>query len=576
MAITIGDAVLNITGNDKGLQKALDGVNAKVKVLGKTMLAAGTAVTGMTASMVKSFTEAGDMIGKMSKRTGISVENLSRLRHAAELSGSSIEDMEKSIRKMQQTMLQAERGQKTYIDMLGFLGLTYQELQGRSVEDQFLAMLDALANVADASRRAAIAAEIFGRSGTRLLPMLEDGSRGLRQMMKEADTLGVVFDQKSTKMAEDFKDMLLRLRQAMAGIGFEIARVLVPDLNNLINSLKNNVLLVQQFVRTNKEAIVGILKWGPAVAAMGGFLMILPFILSGLAALISPIGLVGVAIAAVLAKIAIPKLKEKFAGVLAETKAAKEDQKKLQRITNAEQRNEVRRHYRQMGEIENEEAAALAKIRYGQVWHDEHSNLNFETEEAVREHFDALREIEAKAHAKNMAELVKRGDERVAAYEVANKKIAENHKTMIGLIRLDIANLGDITLAYLGEQFGPAVTKIFDTLVAMWDGIQEQIAHWSPAGIIDSLVAMIDEILVAIEKYWNDAWSKFWGNQKAALSSLKDAASGRGTLLGGSSNTTNNNITAPITINAPGVSINEAGVAAAFADAMRFGALGGR
>ncbi len=85
----------------KGLRGALSHLGSMAKgfaVLGAAGIAAGTAIGGVA---LRAFMKTGDELDKMRQRTGLSVELLSELRHAADQSGSSIQDLENGIRKMQ-------------------------------------------------------------------------------------------------------------------------------------------------------------------------------------------------------------------------------------------------------------------------------------------------------------------------------------------------------------------------------------------------------------------------------------------------------------------------------------------
>ena len=79
---------------------------------------------------------------------------------------------------MASTVFDAGLGLKTATDSLDALGISIASLEGLSPEQQFQAFANALAGVEDASTRAALAQDIFGRSGTELLPLFHPGRAG--------------------------------------------------------------------------------------------------------------------------------------------------------------------------------------------------------------------------------------------------------------------------------------------------------------------------------------------------------------------------------------------------------------
>lgn len=113
-----GDVIWIIKGDDGPLQKALKSASTQAgaladsfmkhsKAIGISMTAAGGAITGALSFIVKGYANAGDELQKMAIRTGIGVESLSELKHAADLSGTSLESIEKATKKMAQAIYAA-------------------------------------------------------------------------------------------------------------------------------------------------------------------------------------------------------------------------------------------------------------------------------------------------------------------------------------------------------------------------------------------------------------------------------------------------------------------------------------
>ena len=204
---TLSTLVVNILGNTKQLTASLkkaEGRLGKFKnVAGKAFgalksagpaaaTAAAAAIVGFAVGAIKNFADVGDELDKMSKRTGFSVEALGELRFAAEQSGASIGDIEKSLKRMASTVQDAGNGLSTATDAMDALGITIDQVQGKNPEEQFEVFAEALANVENASERAALAQDIFGRSGTALLPLLADGTEGMAALRQQARDLGIV------------------------------------------------------------------------------------------------------------------------------------------------------------------------------------------------------------------------------------------------------------------------------------------------------------------------------------------------------------------------------------------------
>ena len=249
---TLANLVVRITGNTASLNAAVDKAKTKLGKFGKGAgkvfkslgsaakggaLAAGAAIAGLAIAGVKAFVSLGDQLDKMSKRTGFSVEALGQLKFAAEQSGASLETIEKAAKRMASTVFDAGLGLKSTTDSLDALGISIAELEGLSPEQQFQAFANALAGVEDASTRAALAQDVFGRAGTELLPLFTQGEQGMAALREQAEQLGVVMSGDAATAAADFADAQNELKSALSGVFLELGAKIVPELTKFIRKV---------------------------------------------------------------------------------------------------------------------------------------------------------------------------------------------------------------------------------------------------------------------------------------------------------------------------------------------------
>jgi len=237
------------------------------------MVAAGAAITAAMFKMADSYTKAGEEVAKMAKRTGFGVETLSELRYAAKLSGSSIESLEKGIKRMASTIEDAKDGLETYTRSFDKLGLSVEEVARMTPEEQFWAIATAIAELEDATTRAAIAQDFFGRAGTDLLPMLAAGEAGIAAMRNEAHELGLVFTEESAAAAEDFQDAITKLKGSLQGLGAEIIEDLIPTLEKYIEKAIEIIEKMTIWAEAHPGLAEGLLKLG-AILMVGGIVLV--------------------------------------------------------------------------------------------------------------------------------------------------------------------------------------------------------------------------------------------------------------------------------------------------------------
>ena len=75
----------------RGVGTGLNNMAGKARMAGMALSAMGGAIMGILGMSIKTFVQMGDEVQKMALRTGFATETLSELRHAAQISGASLE-----------------------------------------------------------------------------------------------------------------------------------------------------------------------------------------------------------------------------------------------------------------------------------------------------------------------------------------------------------------------------------------------------------------------------------------------------------------------------------------------------
>lgn len=309
MIVRIGADVTQMKVALKGAAAKLKAHSAQFRKAGMAMTVAGGAITGAVGLMVKSYMSAGDEVHKMALRTGIGTEALSELKYAAEISGASLDDVEKGVKKMSKTIMDAKDGLATYVRAFDRIGLQAEDLIELSPEDQFDKIARAIANVENPTIRAATAQEIFGRAGTKLLPLFAAGEEGLDALRQKARDMGIVFDQEAADKAAVLTDSLTTLKGSFSGVSMSIANTLAPVITTIVDKISDVAQKVKDWMKEHPKLAGTIMKvvvvLGGLMAVLGPLVMILPALAAGFALLMGPIGLVIIAVMAVAAGAAL-------------------------------------------------------------------------------------------------------------------------------------------------------------------------------------------------------------------------------------------------------------------------------
>jgi len=288
--MAVGDSLaelkVKIDTDTKGLQTGLKGAETRMgkfsagiqkhsKKIGLGMAAMGAAILGAAAMSVKSWANMGDEIAKMARKTGMSTEALSELRHAAMLSGTDLATVEKATKRMSKAISDAGDGMATYVRAFEKVGLQASDFAGMKPEDAFIKIAEAIADVEDPLLRAAVAQDLFGRAGMDLLPMFDQGAEGLKAMREEAHKANIVFSEEGAKAAEDLTDAMQRVEDATQGLKNAIAVALAPQIEEIAEKVEAFVIKLIDWAKANPELIGTIVKLGVALIGAGGLLIAL-------------------------------------------------------------------------------------------------------------------------------------------------------------------------------------------------------------------------------------------------------------------------------------------------------------
>ncbi len=271
------------------LSKQVDGVKTGLKYASAAVSAFGAA---MSAVAVKTALD-GDKFAKHSKRIGLTVSEYQQLDHAAQLSGTSIEEMQTGIRRLAMTIDGAERGMSTAVDTARQLGVSFRNEDGtmRGVSEVIEDIADKIAILPDGLQKTALAQAAFGRGGNAMINMLNEGGEGIRRMRAELEELGGEMDEKTAKASENFIDAQRRVfistRGLMYAIGGELLPAMTEQTNQTIEWWKANKDLVKTRVQAWVKGIVATVKdltasarrlferIDPVVERMGGWELLL-------------------------------------------------------------------------------------------------------------------------------------------------------------------------------------------------------------------------------------------------------------------------------------------------------------
>lgn len=235
---------LNSGSFRSGLQKSGKGLADFTARAAIGFAALTAAAAGAFRAISKSAESADEMI-KASRATGIYVQELSRLRYGAELSGSSFEDLQKVILAMSKTVGQSLAGmnnEATKAFKILDISLTDVSGNARKTEEILKDVADRFSKMPDGVEKTSLAIAALGRRGPDLISFLNEGREGMDKLGVEAERLGLVFDTKTGKASERFNDNLSRMGKVMEGLWNKVLENVIPVFADLTDKFSKVAL----------------------------------------------------------------------------------------------------------------------------------------------------------------------------------------------------------------------------------------------------------------------------------------------------------------------------------------------
>ena len=244
---------LNITirAFDK-TSKALSSASAGVRRVGGAVLSAKTAIVGLVGAagfgaLIKQGLAAGDSLAKTADKIGVTTEALAGMRHAAELTGVSTETMDMALQRFTRRASEAAIGTGEAQGALKELGINAEELVKLPLDKQMEVVADSMSGLSTQSDRVRIAMKLFDSEGVALVNTLGGGSDALREMIAEADHLGLALSRTDTAQIEAANDAFTRAKGVLTGLTNQFTVAFAPVLETIANSFRQSALDSAEF-----------------------------------------------------------------------------------------------------------------------------------------------------------------------------------------------------------------------------------------------------------------------------------------------------------------------------------------
>ena len=274
----------------KAIGQDFKNAGQKVTDFGKKLAPVSTAAAGLGGALVKlgyDSIQNADELNTLSKQTGISTEQLQKMKYASDLVDVSVTDITGSLKKMKAKM---DPSNETFKK----LGVNVKNMatgEMRPAINVFYDAIEALSKIPNETERDQVAMELFGRSADSLAGIIDDGGQAFMEYGEQAAEMGLILDQDTLDSLNKTNDMVDQLKATcsatMGQIGADVAEVLQPVIEDVIGFVQS---ITEKLRELSPEQIETILKITAVVAALAPLVVVLGNLITIIGSVITVVG----------------------------------------------------------------------------------------------------------------------------------------------------------------------------------------------------------------------------------------------------------------------------------------------
>lgn len=192
----------------------------------------------------------GGKISDLASKAGMTAESLQRMGFAAGQSGVPVERLADGAVQLSKRLVE---GEKSSVAAVKALGLSMSDLIASGPERALYAIGDAIATVPNPMEQAAIATNLFGRTGADFLPAFKGH---MQEVADASQRAGLVLREDTVNALDRADDSFARVRVSMTVMIGQALEPMLPLIETLATWLGNNLPAGLQAARAGFDALI--------------------------------------------------------------------------------------------------------------------------------------------------------------------------------------------------------------------------------------------------------------------------------------------------------------------------------
>lgn len=231
---------IKLSNMTKGLDSAAEKLDKAAQKTKGLSVAAGALGAGLVATGLKAVEQA-DEIATLATKYDMTTEAIQRFNYVALQTDTQAEDLYKAFVKVQGGVADLQTGvESVSTKALNQLGLSFDQFSGK--EEQFYAIISALANMEDQAKMVSLANDIFGeKMATNLFPLIYSGTDAINEYIQEFERMGALTDEQIQELAE-FDNVMNDLKTQYANVALQLGSSFLPIMKEFSAVLTEDIL----------------------------------------------------------------------------------------------------------------------------------------------------------------------------------------------------------------------------------------------------------------------------------------------------------------------------------------------
>ena len=254
-------------------ESKIEGLFGKVSELGK--LLAEAFVVKEIYEFTHELVEQADAMDHMAVATGLNTQELQAWQLGAAEADVDAQAFGVSLRKLSLALSgggdEAGTGAKLFKD----LKIATKDANGevRGLGDVLPEISEHFKGMSDGAEKSALATKLFGRQGSQLIPLLNKGANGIKDLRIELDELGGGFSPDFIEQASKVDENMKRLNQAWTSTKVKIGGFFLPALDSAVRGLTKLAGVFGRLAQSSNLVQAAIVTLGAFAAVKAGVLI---------------------------------------------------------------------------------------------------------------------------------------------------------------------------------------------------------------------------------------------------------------------------------------------------------------